>query len=173
MTHKTLTTLALRIAGIYLFTKIFDHFGAYFFSIYGTATMIQLNELVSEPINKFYVTGTLLTILNIIGSLFLFIKADWIADKLVKNEKEIKVELNPKSLTKVILLTIGVIWLAKVIYLIPDLIEYATKSIARLNGNKDIEVPDFAISRYILKVILTFIILFQIEKISDWIVKRI
>ncbi|CAM1355954.1 hypothetical protein [Tenacibaculum ascidiaceicola] len=173
MTNRTLTTLILRIAGIYLFTKIFDHFGTYFISVYGTATMARFDELLSEPIDKFYFTGTFLTIANIVASLFLFIKADWISKKLVKTESEIKTELNPKSLTKVILLTVGVIWLAKMIYLLPDLIEYSTKLISRLNGNEEIELPDFALANYIIKAVLTLIIIFQIEKISNWIIKKI
>lgn len=173
MTNRTLTTLTLRIAGIYLFTKIFDHFGTYFFSIYGTATMARFDELLSEPIDKFYLTGTFLTIANIIVSLFLFIKADWISKKLVKVESEIKTELNAKSLTKVILLTVGVIWLAKMIYLLPDLIEYCEKLISRLNGNEKIELPDFAFANYVLKAILTLIIIFQIEKISNWIINKV
>ena len=173
MTNRTLTALILRIAGIYLFTKIFDHFGTYFFSVYGTATIARFDELLSEPIDKFYYTGTFMPIANIIVSLFLFIKADWISKKLIKKESEIKTELNPKSLTKVILLTVGVIWLAKMIYLLPDLIEYCTKLISRLNGNEEIELPDFAVANYFLKSILTLIIIFRIEKISNWIIKKV
>ncbi|MDY0781690.1 hypothetical protein [Tenacibaculum sp. IB213877] len=173
MTNRTLTTLILRIAGIYLFTKIFDHFGTYFFSVFGTATMARFDELLSEPIDKFYFTGTFLTIANIVVSLFLFLKADWISKKLVKTESEIKTELNPKSLTKVILLTVGVVWLAKMIYLLPDLIEYCIKFISKLNGKEEIELPDFALANYILKAILTLIMIFRIEKISNWIIKKI
>ena len=173
MTNRTLTALILRIAGIYLFTKIFDHFGTYFFSVYGTATMARFDELLSEPIDKFYFTGTFLTIANIVVSLFLFIKADWISKKLVKTDNEIKTDLNAKSLTKVILLTVGVIWLAKLIYLIPDFVDYCTKLISRLNGNEEIELPDFAMANYILKSVLTLFIIFRIEKISSWIVKKI
>src|SRR5690606_5450454 len=123
MTTRTLTTLILRIAGIYLFTKIFDHFGSYFFSIYSTATMARFDELLKEPIDKFYFTGTFLTIVNIVVSLFLFIKADWISKKLIKTDKEIITELNPKSLSKVILITVAIVWLASSIYFIPDFIE--------------------------------------------------
>lgn len=173
MTNRNLTALILRIAGIYLFTKIFDHFGSYFFSVYGTATIARFDELLSEPIDKFYFAGTFLTIANIVVSLFLFIKADWISKILVKTDNEVKTELNAKSLTKVILLTVGVIWLVKLIYLIPDLVDYCTKLISRLNGNEEIELPDFAVANYILKAILTLIIIFRIEKISNWIVKKI
>ena len=173
MTNRILTALTIRIAGIFLFTKIFDHFGSYFLSIYVTATMARFDELLNEPIDKFYFTGTFLTIANIVVSLFLFIKAEWISKKLIKSEKEIKTELNAESLTKVILLTVGVIWLAKLIYLIPDLIDYCVKFISIMNGNEEIELPDFAFPNYILKTILTLIIIFRIQKISNWIIKKI
>ncbi|TVZ47493.1 hypothetical protein [Olleya sp. Hel_I_94] len=173
MTNRILTALIIRIAGIYLFTKIFDHFGSYFFSVYGTATMARFDELLSEPIDKFFFTGTFLTIANIVVSIFLFVKAEWIAKKLIKTDNEIKTELNAESLTKVILLTVGIIWLAKLIYLIPDLIDYCIKFISIMNGNEEIELPNFAFPNYILKTILTLIIIFRIEKISNWILKKI
>ncbi|WP_430468197.1 hypothetical protein [Winogradskyella ouciana] len=173
MTHQSLTSLVIRIAGIYLFTKIFDHFGSYFFSIYGAATMARFDELLAEPIDKFYFTGTFLTIANIIVSIFLFVKAEWISKKLVKSENEIAVDLNPKSLAKVILLTVGIIWLAKLMYLFPDFIDYIGKLFSRLNGNEDVELTDFAMPNYILKTILTLIIIFRIENISNWIMKKI
>lgn len=173
MTNRTLTALILRIAGIYLFTKIFDHFGSYFFSIYSTATMSRFDELLKEPIDKFYFTGTFLTIANIVVSLFLFIKADWISKKLIKSDKEIVTELNPKSLTKVILLTVAIIWLAISIYLFPDFIKYCVEMISKLSGNENAKLPDFPFANYILKTILELILIFRIEKISNWIVKKI
>ena len=173
MTNRILTALIIRIAGIFLLTKIFDHFGSYFLSIYLSATIARFDEMLIEPIDKFYFTGTFLTIANIVVSIFLFVKAEWIAKKLIKTDNEIKTELNAESLTKVILLTVGIIWLAKLIYLIPDLVDYCYKFISRLNGNEEIELPDFAFANYILKTILTLIIIFRIEKISNWIIKKI
>ncbi|WP_299097888.1 hypothetical protein [uncultured Winogradskyella sp.] len=172
MTNRVLSALTIRIAGLYLFTKIFDHFGSYFLSIYGALIMAQFDELLTEPIDKLYFTGAFMTIANITVSLFLFIKAEWIAEKLIKSEEEIKTELTPKSLTKVILLTVGVTWLAQLIYLIPEFIDYCFKFISVMNGNEDLELPDFAFPKYILKTILTLIIIFRIEKISNWILKK-
>lgn len=169
MTNRTLTALALRIAGIFLFAKLFEQFGAYFLSIFSIAVMTELGK----PIDKFYFSLTFLVIVNIVFSLFLFIKAEWISKKLVKTENEIKTELNSKSLTKVILLITGVIWLAQTIYLLPNLIEYSGKLISKLNGYKDIEIPNFAFSSYILKAGMALIIVFKIEKISNWILDKI
>ncbi|NAS32260.1 hypothetical protein GTQ40_14845 [Flavobacteriaceae bacterium R38] len=133
----------------------------------------SFEEVLNEPIDKLYFTGTFLTIANIIVSLFLFVKAEWISKKLIKSEKEIITELNPKSLSKVILLTVGIIWLATSIYLIPNFIKYCVELISVLNGNENADLPDFAIINYILKTILALIIIFRIKKISDWITKRI
>lgn len=169
MTNRTLTSLILRIAGIYLFSKIFEQFGAYFLSIYSIAIMTELGE----PIDKLNYSLSFLAIANTVISLTLFLKAEWISNKLIKTDKEIITELNPKSLSKVILLTVGIVWLAKIIYLAPDLIDYCTKFISKLNGNEEIELPDFAVANYIIKAILTLIILFRIEKISNWIIKKI
>ena len=173
MTNRILTALIIRIAGIYLFTKIFDHFGSYILSVFYSANIASFDESLIEPIDKFYFTGTFLIIANIITSLFLFIKAEWISKKIVKTETEIKTELNAESLTKVILLTVGVIWLEKLIYLIPNLIDYCIKFISMMNGNEEIDLPDFEFPYYILKLILTLIILLRIEKISNWIIKKI
>lgn len=173
MTNQTLTSLILRIAGIYSFTKIFDYFGTYFVSLYGTAILTTVNKNLNDPVTNFYLTGTFLIFANIIVSLLLFIKADWISKKLTKKEIEIKTELNAKSLTKVILLTVGVIWLAKLIYQIPYLFDHCAKLISKLNENKKIEFFDLDFISYFLRTILTFIIIFRIEKISNWILKKI
>ncbi|EPR69903.1 hypothetical protein ADIWIN_3975 [Winogradskyella psychrotolerans RS-3] len=173
MTNRILTALTIRIAGLFLFTKIFEHFGSYFLSVFGVASIARFEEMLNEPLDKLYVTGTLLIVANIIVSLFLFIKAEWISKKLIKSEKEIITELNPKSLSKVILLTVGIVWLATSIYLIPSFIEYCVELISKLNGNEENELPDFAVSNYILKTILGIILIFRIEKISNWIIKRI
>ena len=173
MTNRILTSLILRIAGIFLFIKIFDHFGSYFFSIYGTATIARFDELLKEPIDKFYFTGTFLTLANIVVSIFLFVKAEWISKKLIKSEKEIITELNPKSLTKVILMTVGIVWLATTIYLIPDFIEYCIQWASQLNGSENADISGFSAAKYILRTILALILIFRIEKISDWIIKKI
>lgn len=173
MTNRILTALIIRIAGIFLLTKIFDHFGSYFLSIYLSATIARFDEMLIEPIDKFYFTGTFLTIANIVVSLFLFVKAEWISEKLIKSEKEIITGLNPKSLSKVILLTVGIVWLATSIYLIPSFIEYCVILTSKIIGNEDVELPDFATSNYILKTILALVLIFRIEKISNWITKKI
>jgi hypothetical protein len=173
MTNRILTALTIRIAGLFLFTKIFERFGSYFLSIYLTTAIGISKDSLNEPFEKFYYTGTFLTIANIIVSIFLFVKAEWISKKLIKMDKEIITELNPKSLSKVILLTVGIVWLAVSIYLIPSFIEYCVLLISKLIGNEDTKLPDFSTSNYILKTILALILIFRIEKISNWITKKI
>ena len=173
MTNRKLTALILRISGIFLFTKIFDHFGFYILSVYMTTLLEKFEDVLNEPMSKYYGSSVGLIILNIIVSLFLIIKADWISKMIIKKDTEIKSEINVESLTKVILLTIGVLWFANLIYLFPDFVEYTYKSVLNLSYGKNLELPDFKFSAYILKIILTLIIIFQTEKISDWIIKKI
>ncbi|SFU75850.1 hypothetical protein SAMN05216480_1213 [Pustulibacterium marinum] len=40
MTNRNLLTLVLRISGIFLFTKVFDHIGANFLMVYSGAMPI-------------------------------------------------------------------------------------------------------------------------------------
>ncbi len=172
MTNRILTAITLRIAGIFLFIKIFDHFGSYFLSIYSTAILAQFEEQLGEPIDKLYFTGTFLIVADIALSLFLFLKAEWISKKLIKTDKELAINLNPKSLSKVILMTVGIIWLANSIYLIPDFIEYCIQLTSKLNGNTNADVPNISAPKYIIKTIIAMIFIFRIEKISSWIVKK-
>lgn len=172
MTNRNLTALILRVAGIYLFSKVFDHFGSYFFSVYGIATLSRFNDSLTEPIDKIYFSGTCLVVVNFAISLFLFIKADWISKKIIKTNNSIVTELNPKSLTKVILSTVGIVWLAESIYSFPNFIDYATEIILKLSEKKDTKVPDFPFANYILKTMLGWLLIFRIEKISDWILKE-
>jgi len=173
MTNRILTALTLRIAGIFLFIKIFDHFGSYFLSVYSTVAMSHFAELLKEPIDKFYFTGTFLTLANIVVSLFLFLKAEWISKKLIKTDKEIIAELSPKSLSKVILMVVGIVWLATSIYLAPDFIEYCVGLASKLNGNENADIPDISAPKYILRTIIALILIFRIGKITDWIIKKI
>jgi hypothetical protein len=173
MTNRILTALTIRIAGIFLFIKIFDHFGSYFLSIYLTSVIGLSKDSLTEPFEKFYYAGTFLTLANILVSLFLFIKAEWISKKLIKTDKEIITELNSKSLSKVILITVGIVWLASSIYFLPEFIEYCVELISNLNGNENAKISDFSISKYILRTIIALILIFRIEKISNWITKRI
>lgn len=173
MTNKTLTALTIRVAGFYLFTKIFDHFGSYFFSIYLTATMARFDSLLVEPVDKIYFTGTFLTLANIALSIFLIVKADWISNKLIKTDSEIKTELTPNSLVKVILISVSVIWLAMTIYLLPDFIEYSIELVNRIRGHEVFSVSRFSPAKYLLRLAVAVYIILRIEKISNWITLKI
>lgn len=173
MTNRNLTALVIRIAGIFLFIKIFDHFGAYFLSVHGITMMTQFAELLKEPIDELHFAGTLLIIVNIVVSLFLFLKAEWISKKLIKTDKVLNVELTPKSLAKVILMTVGIVWLATSVCWFPYFIEYWIELISKMNGNENADVPDIAPAKYVIRTIIALILIFRIEKVSNWITKRI
>ena len=135
--------------------------------------LTQFDELLKDPIEKFYFTGTFLTIANIIISIFLFLKAEWISRKLIVREIEISTELNPKSLSKVILLTVAIVWLAESIYLFPDFIDYCLILIAKFNGDANVNSTNFSAAKYILRIIIAVSLVSKIEKISEWIIRKI
>ncbi len=173
MTNRTLTAVILRYAGLLLFLKIFDHFGSYFMTVYFTAIIPFFEESFHSDFNKFFYNGTFLLISNVVISFLLVFRAERLSKFMVKEETEIKVDLNPENLIKVILITTGLLWLASSIYLLPDLIEYTRVMYSRLN-NIDIESDvDFSPFKYIIQLILGLLFIFRIGKISKYLMKRI
>ncbi|WOI22129.1 hypothetical protein [Nonlabens ulvanivorans] len=172
MTHRSLLTIVLRIAGIFLFTKIFDHFGSYIFSIWSISAMDILDKTV-EAMDRFYFSNLFLLVVNILVSFILIIKAEWIAKKLVKTEESISIDLNVKSLTKVILLTTSIIWIARSIYLLPQAIEFFYSFINTIFDNWKSSASDFKIMPYLLRFVLAIVFILRIDKITNWITKKI
>ena len=116
MTNRTLTSIVLRLAGLLLFMKIFDHFGSYFLSLYMTSVIPIFEEQLHQPLNKFYYNGTFLIISNIIISFLLLFKAEAISKRLIKNDSEIQIQLTKEDLIKSVVLIIGITWVAQTIY---------------------------------------------------------
>ena len=172
MINRTLTSLALRFAGLLLFLKIFDHFGSYFLSLYMTSVIPIFEEQLNEPMNKFYFNGTFLMIANVIVSFFLVFKAELISKWLIKNDSEISIQLTKEDFIKSILVIIGVIWIAKSVYLLPDGIEYVIQLTRKLSGNENINVPDFSVPAYLIKTGLGLLFIFRVNKISNYLNKK-
>jgi hypothetical protein len=173
MTNRTLTALALRIAAIYIFITISDQFVSLFLNTYLTYSVVPVNETSVIAVDKFYQSGAILIIVNIILSLFFFFKAEWIAKKVIQSEKEIATDLNTKSITKIVLVLIGIIWLAKSLYILPDFVEYGMQLTSSLNGDESSNVTHFQVASYILRIVIALFFVFRVEKISNWILKRI
>ena len=173
MTNRTITSLAIRIAGLYLFTKIFDHYASYILSTFYSSTFTSLSEVLEKPLEKFYVTSMFLMLTNIFIALFLIIKAEWISTKLIKSDSEIATNFTLKSFCNAVFISIGIIWLAKVLYLMPDFIDYSGKVIASMIWEADVEIPKFSGLRYIIRLIIALFLVFKANKISNWVTKKI
>lgn len=172
MTNRVLTALALRIAAIYIFITISDQFAAFFLNTYLAFSVSPVDELRVIAIEKFYQSGAILVLANVILSFFFFLKAEWIAKKVIKSEKEITTDLNPNSIIKTVLVLIGIIWLSKALYLLPDFVEYIMRFISRLNGDEISKFSNFDVVSYILKIVIALLFVFKVEQLSNWILKR-
>jgi hypothetical protein len=124
MTNKTLTSLIVRLAGFALLVKIFDFFGSYFMSIYLTASMSVIDEThgMSDSFDKLFISGTILAFTNLVLSLILIFKADWIANRITKTEIDLNVDLTGKSIMRIIISAIGIIYCARTLYYMPNTI---------------------------------------------------
>ena len=94
------------------------------------------------------------------------------AKKVIPLEKEITADLNPKSLTKTVLVLIGIIWLSKALYLLPEYIEYGFQLAFGSNDGESSKVNLSELVSYILKIGIALLFVFKVEKISNWIMKR-
>jgi hypothetical protein len=173
MTNKNITAILFRFSGLFLFMKIFEHFGSYFLSIYIFATATEFfGEQQPSTLEKFYLNGTFLFIANVLVSFFLIFKADYLSDKLVKNDNELKINLTQDSLTNSILKTIGIIWLAYAIYRIPDCFNYLSVGINNFSENPHQKLPDFSLAEYILKSAIAVLFVSKSEKIVARLYKK-
>ncbi len=68
---------------------------------------------------------------------------------------------------------IGIIWLSKALYLLPDFVEYIKRFISRLNGDEISKFSNFDVVSYILKIVIALLFVFKVEQLSNWILKRI
>jgi len=175
MTNRILTALIIRIAGIFLFIKIFDYFGSYFMSVYSTATLAIMDSEGDEVVNKFFIKGSFLILANILVSLFLFLKAEWISKHLIKTDNEVVLELNPNSIAKAILMTVGIVWLATSLYSLPEFIGYLIKLIQKQNGTDThaLNIRDILAAKFILRTTIALLLIFKIQRISDWISRKL
>ncbi|MFT6922178.1 MAG: hypothetical protein ACJA1C_001180 [Crocinitomicaceae bacterium] len=125
MKNTALTSLIIRLAGFALFIKIFDYFGNYFMAIYLSATMSIIDETsrMSNAFDKLYITGAILAFANLFLAIFLILKSDWIARKIIKKESELQIDITPSAILRIIIATIGILFCAKSVYHIPHLFD--------------------------------------------------
>lgn len=174
MTNRTLTALIVRLAGFALFIKIFDFFGSYFVSIYMSSTMAVLDETsgMVDSFNKLYYSGTVLAFTNLALALVLIFKADWISRKLTKSESEIKIELTAQSVMRIVIATLGIIYLARTLYYTPNLIEDITSILNWKSDGTSVHHVMNIISYSVRAVIGTYFII-KSEQLAIFAMKRI
>lgn len=173
MTNKILTALIIRLAGIALFVKIFDFFGSYFMSIY-MATQLSVFDKTTESLNSYnslFISGSFLAFANIILSVFLIIKADWIASKLVKTDSEIKFDVSTKSILKIIIATIGLVYCAQSLYSLSSNIESVIYSYNK-NDEKSTSLIVAVLTKYFIKLVIGMFFLFKSDKISNFVLRK-
>ena len=173
VTYRNLTALSIRIGALFLFIQIFDHFGSNFLTIYLSSTLYSTKDQIVDPFNKYFLSGTFLNIVNIVVSLFLFVKADWLSRKLIKQQNEVGINLNAKSLSQVIFMTVGIIWLATSIYLLPEFVKYCIEFIANVKGEDYSPYPKINAPKFIIRTLIAFFLIFKAHKLSSWIVGKI
>lgn len=172
MTNRNITALAIRIGAFMLFIKIFDQFGTYFFSLYLLA-VVRLTETTLNPaINKFYFNGTILMFANFIVSSFLFIKAEWVASKLIKNDTDLFIGLTVEQLIRVIVLTTGVIWLGYSIIQLPDLYLFVKLIILKIELKGRTGPVNFNLGYFLTKTILGYLFVFRLERVSAFLMSK-
>lgn len=172
MTHRTLTTIALRFAALLLFMKIFDSFGAYFYSVLMMAWGAFNNDNILIGINKFYVHGTFLAVMNVVVSSLLFFKAEWIATRLIKTDQTVTANISAGELIRIILLTTGVLWLVSLIFVLPDLFAYIETMVARFNKVHVKNSGDFSPVYFLAKLFFALLFILRSEKIAVYIERK-
>lgn len=174
MTNRTLTALIVRLAGFALFVKIFDFLGSYFMSIYMSTqiTLMEQPDRLVDSFNKLYFAGTFIFFANIILSLFLILKAGWIGNKLIKNETEIKIDLPPTSVMRIVIATIGIIYCAKTLFYSSTTFDKVVDLI-NWNNNESYSHLITGLINYLVRAILGIVFIFKSEQLANFAMKKI
>lgn len=173
MKNTDLIIISLRLSGLFLFMKIFDNFSAYLMSVYFTAVIPSLEKFLDTPIEKFYYTGFILIILNIIVSYFLIFKAEWITKKLIKREIQFKINLNSLELIKISFLFVGIIWISSSLLMFYDFIQYLNLKFNITDIDSTTKLGKFNIFNFILQITFGLILIIKNSKISNFFNNRI
>jgi hypothetical protein len=173
MTNKLLTALIIRLAGFALFIKIFDFFGSYFMSIYMT-TQLSIFEKTTEThysFNSLFLSGSFLAFANLFLSVLLIIKSDWIANKLVKSDSDIKFDLSVNTIMKIIIATIGIVYCAQSLYTLSTSIENVIYTYYK-NDEKSTGVIVAVLSKYFIKLVIGVFFIYKSDKISKFLLRK-
>lgn len=172
MTNRTLTALIIRVVGFALLVKIFDFFGSYFMSIYLSTQLAELDlAKTSDSFDKLYLSGSILSVINLVLSVVLIFKADWIAKKIDINENEIKMDLTPNSIMRIVIATVGIIYCARTLYITPIIIENLAIAI---NWKQSNSTPQNigGLTKYVIQAVIGVLFISRSEQISKFALKK-
>jgi len=143
-------------------------------SIYLTASMSIIDEThgMSDSFDKLYISGTFLAFANLFLALALILKSDWIAEKLIKTESEIQIEITPRGIMKIVIATIGLIYCAKTIYTLPSTIDNAYSLIKNWNTPESESGYLAGIINYMIRAVIGIVFIFNSERISKFVVGK-
>lgn len=126
-----------------------------------------------QPLDKLYTSAVVLIGANVVVTLFLVLKADWLATRLTRTDEDISVKLTPLSLTKVLLMTVGTIWLAGSIYDMPDFIGALGTASSDQSGQADTDTSVFPWGKYLLKTIISLVLIFKAGALANLLTRKI
>ncbi|MFT5779544.1 MAG: hypothetical protein ACI837_002503 [Crocinitomicaceae bacterium] len=173
MTKRTLTAVIIRLAGIGLLIKLFDFFGSYFMSLYLSSQLWvgDRNQRIDESFDKLFFSGTFLFFLNLFLVIFLLTSADWIAKKIVKSDADLKIDLTAKSVMSIVISTIGLLWVLRALYILPDMIYDTYKAVSH---TEPISFPYmfYMFSVLAVRVIVGLYVILKVNPISNYLLRK-
>jgi hypothetical protein len=173
MTKRTFTSLIIRLAGIGLLIKLFDFLGFYFMTIYMTTQiwMIGDSPTKAEGFEKLYFSGMIQFFLHLFLVVVLLTLADWIAKKLVKSDENLKIDLTPKSCMSIVISTIGLLYLVRLLYALPELIH---DSYRELSDPESTQIPYiiFILSMYAIRALIALVLILKVSPITDFLLRK-
>jgi hypothetical protein len=121
---------------------------------------------------KLYNTGAILSFANLFLALLLIFKADWITDKIIKSDYEIKIDITAKSIMKIVIATIGILYCASTLYYASTKIE---SIISLFYGGKDVNKLRIIgiLVGYLLKAVIGISFILKSEQLANFAMGRL
>ena len=144
MTYKILTSIIFRITGLLLFIEFLNHF-----------------------------ENLIISILNLVIAILFVSKAEYFSNKIIKKDHVFENQLSKTNLIQSGIMLLGIYWLAKASFILPNAIQFFISMILELSGYHTLRlVPEFFTINYIIKIILAYFFIFKSDKIMNFLKKR-
>ena len=133
MTYKILTSIIFRITGLLLFIEFLNHF-----------------------------ENLIISILNLVIAILFVSKAEYFSNKIIKKDHVFENQLSTTNLIQSGIMLLGIYWLAKASFILPNAIQFFISMILELSGYHTLRlVPEFFTINYIIKIILAYFFIFM------------